>query len=289
MNLSGRVRNRLNDVARELLRQPTVEKPRGQWVNDVVAWCHQHDIDLATRINSKALRFDSALLAQINDVLDSARIAPLGRSLSGLTSRAQAKEGVEEDKAKRESPRARRVLASFPPQPIAGLAIEPRAIRDVDVQTLKLSAFSVMIQVENLDSFYAFSPDMSALSGYVNPLVVYRGDSHYGGGFALLAEAWRKTRRTHIYAGDFDVKGVTLALDSNATHLLLPTTEWLTQYATALHVPAEQFTYQRRLRKHLAALPSAHPFRDYLTLLLDKQRGLKQQWFGEEMVCVGLV
>lgn len=37
-----------------------------------------------------------------------------------------------------------------------------------------------------------------ALSGYTNPLVVYRGDSYYGGGFALLAEAWRKTFRPHI-------------------------------------------------------------------------------------------
>jgi hypothetical protein len=288
MNLPSRARTGLNGVARELLRQPAVEKPRRQWVDDVVAWCHQHDIDLATRINSKALRFDAALLAQINDVLESARLAPLGRSLSGLTSSAQAKEGVEEDKATRESPRARRVLASFPPQPIAGLANEPRAIRDVDVLGLKLSAFSALIQVENLDSFYEFSLEIPALSGYANPLVVYRGDSHYGGGFALLAEAWHKTRRTHIYAGDFDVKGVTLALDSNATHLLLPNIEWLTQNATPLHVPAEQFPYQRRLRKHLAALPSAHSLRDYLTLLLEKQRGLKQQWFGGEMVCVVL-
>ena len=288
MNLTGRARNGLNGVARELLRKPTVEKPRGQWVNDVVAWCHQHDIDLATRINSKALRFDTALLAQIDDVLESARIAPLGRSLAGLTSTAQAKEGVEEDKASRESPRARRILVSFPPQPITGLASEPRAIRDVEVQGLKLSAFSALIQVENLDSFYEFLPELPALSSYANPLVVYRGDRHYGGGFALLAEAWHKTHRPHIYAGDFDVKGVTLALDSNATHLLLPTIEWLTQHATPLHVPAEQFPYQRRLRKYLAGLPSAHPLREYLTLLLEKQLGLKQQWFGGEVVCVGL-
>ncbi|RUR39433.1 DUF7281 domain-containing protein [Vreelandella populi] len=288
MNLPSRARNGLNGVARELLRQPAVEKPRRQWVDDLVAWCHQHDIDLATRINSKTLRFDSALLAQINNVLDSARIAPLGRSLSGLTSSAQAKEGVEENKANRERPRARRVLVSFSPQPIAGLAIEPRAIHDVDVHTLKLSAFSAMIQVENLDSFYEFSPELPALSSYVNPLVVYRGDSYYGGGFALLAEAWRKTHRPHIYAGDFDVKGVTLALDSNATHLLLPSIEWLIQNATPLHVPAEQFSYQRRLRKHLAALSPAHPLRDYLTLLLEKQRGLKQQWLGEEVICVVL-
>ena len=122
MNLPSRARNGLNGVARELLRKPAVEKPRRQWVDDVVAWCHQHDIDLAKRINGKTLRFDDALLAQINDVLESARIAPLGRSLGGLTSSAQAKEGVEEDKATRESPRARRVLVSFPPQPIAGLA-----------------------------------------------------------------------------------------------------------------------------------------------------------------------
>ncbi|WP_336273388.1 DUF7281 domain-containing protein [Vreelandella indica] len=288
MNLPSRARNGLNGVARELLRQPAVEKPRRQWVDDVVAWCHQHDIDLATRINSKALRFDAALLAQINDVLESARIAPLGRSLSGLSSSAQAKEGVEEDKATRESPRARRVLVSFPPQPTTGLANEPRAVRDVDVLGLKLSAFSALIQVENLDSFYEFSPDLPALNSYANPLVVYRGDSHYGGGFALLANAWHKTRRPHIYAGDFDVKGVSLALDSNATHLLLPTIKWLTQNATPLHVPAEQFPYQRRLRKHLAALPSAHPLRDYLMLLLEKQRGLRQQWFGGEIGCVEL-
>lgn len=288
MNLPGRARNGLNGVARELLRQAWVEKPRRQWVDDVVAWCQQHDIDLTTRINSKTLRFDTALLAQIDDVLESARIAPLGRSLSGLTSSAQAKEGVEEDKATRESPRALRVLVSFPPQPIAGLANEPRAIRDLDVLGLKLSAFGALVQVENLDSFYEFSPKLPALSGYTNLLVVYRGDSHYGGGFALLADAWRKTHRPHIYAGDFDVKGVTLALDSGATYLLLPDIEWLTQHATPLHVPAEQFPYQRRLRKHLAALPSAHPLRDYLTLLLEKQRGLKQQWFGGEMVCVAL-
>jgi hypothetical protein len=257
-------------------------------VEDVVAWCRQQDIDLGRRLSSQALRFDAELLAQINDVLESARIAPLGRSLSGLPSSAQAKEGVEEDKATREGPRAWRVLLSLPPQPTPGLASEPRCSRDVDVRHLTLGAFGALVQVENLDSFYAFNPNISALSGYANPLIAYRGDSHYGGGFALLADAWHKTHRTHIYAGDFDIKGVTLALDSNATHLLLPTIEWLIQNATPLHVPAEQFPYQRRLRKHLAALPSAHPLRDYLTLLLEKQRGLKQQWFCGDVVCVAL-
>lgn len=83
-----------------------------------------------------------------------------------------------------------------------------------------------------------------------------------------------------MYVGDFDVKGVTLALDNSATHLLLPDIEWLAENATPLHVPAEQLPYQRRLHKHLSGLPSVHPLREYLTLLLEKQRGLKQQWLG---------
>ncbi|AYF32801.1 hypothetical protein CUU95_02700 [Vreelandella alkaliphila] len=287
MTLSGRARAGLNSVVRELNRQPVVEKSRGKWVEDVVAWCHQQDIDLTMRISNQALRFDATLMAQINSMLESDRLAPLGRSLSGLSSAAQAAEGVEEDKSRREGPRAKRVLINLPPQPSAWLAPEPRSIRDVDVSGLKLSVFGALVQVENLDSFYAFSPEIAALSGYANPLVVYRGDSHYGGGFAELTKAWRKTNRPHLYAGDFDAKGVTLALDSGATHLLLPDIEWLTQHVTPLHQPAEQLPFQRRLRQRNVTLPSHHPLRPYLALL-EKQRGLKQQWFGGEQVCVSL-
>ncbi len=287
MTLSGRARTGLNGVAQELNRKPVVEKPRRQWVEDVVAWCRQQDIDLTKRISNQTLRFDATLLAQINSMLESDRLAPLGRSLSGLSSAAQAAEGVEEDKSRREGPRAKRVLINLPPQPLAWLAPEPRSIRDVDVSGLKLAVFGALVQVENLDSFYVFSPEIAALSGYANPLVVYRGDSHYGGGFAELKKAWRKTNRPHLYAGDFDAKGVTLALDSDATHLLLPGIEWLAQNVTPLHQPAEQLPFQRRLRQLHLTLPDHHPLRPYLALL-EKQRGLKQQWFGGELVCVSL-
>ena len=157
MNLPSRARAGLNGVARELNRQPTVEKPRRQWVDDVVAWCRQQDIDLGMRLSSQSLRFDAELLAQIDSVLASAHLAPLGRSLSGLSSAAQAKEGVEEDKATREGPRAWRVLLSLPPQPTPGLSNEPRCSRDVDVRHLTLGAFGALVQVENLDSFYEFN------------------------------------------------------------------------------------------------------------------------------------
>lgn len=288
MTLSGRARAGLNGVVRELNRQPLVEKPRSKWVEDVVAWCHQKDIDLTTWISNQTLRFDANLLAQINSMLESDRLAPLGHSLSGLSSAAQAIEGLEEDKSIREGPRAKRLLINLPQQPSTWLAPESRSIRDVDITSLKLAAFGALVQVENLDSFYVFSPEIDALSGYANPLVVYRGDSHYGGGFAQLEKAWRKTNRPHLYAGDFDPKGVTLALDSGATHLLLPNIEWLTQHVTPLHMPAEQLPFQRRLRQLHVTLPDHHPLRPYL-VLLEKQRGLKQQWFSGELVSVGLV
>ncbi|MFI0472213.1 hypothetical protein ACGLWX_05750 [Halomonas sp. HMF6819] len=56
--------------------------------------------------------------------------------------------------------------------------------------------------------------------------------------------------------------------------------------STPLHVPAEQFFYQRRLRKHLARLPSARPLREYLT---KSSGGLKQQWLGVQVIYVGLM
>ncbi|WP_447926820.1 DUF7281 domain-containing protein [Vreelandella sp. EE27] len=288
MNLPGRARAGLNDVQRLLRQQDRVERPRRQWVDDVVAWCREQDIDLGPRLTSQALRFDAALLAEIDAVLESAHLAPLGRSLSGLTSSAQAKAGVEEDKQGREGPRAWRVLLNMAPQPTVGITHAARSIHDVDLRDLSLGAFGLLIQVENLDSFYAFDPSIAALKGFAQPLIAYRGDSHYGGGFASLAEAWRKTRRPHLYAGDFDAKGITLALDTGATHLLLPSIEWLTQHATPLHQPAVQLPYQRRLRQLHVSLPPEHPLRPYLALL-EQQRGLLQQWFEGEEVCVRLV
>ncbi|MCP1315108.1 hypothetical protein [Halomonas sp. 707D7] len=287
MNLTGRARTGLNEVKRLLRQQPSVERPRRQWVGDVVAWCREHDIDLGPRLGSQALRFDAALLAQIDSVLESAHLAPLGRALSGLPSAAQAKEGVEEAKATREGPRAWRVLLNTPPRPSPGVGREARSIVDVDLRHLTLATFGALIQVENLDSFYAFDPDIAALRGYAQPLIAYRGDSHYGGGFAHLADTWRKTRRPHFYVGDFDVKGVTLALDSGATHLLLPEIDWLTEHATPLHQPAEQLPFQRRLRQLHVTLESQHPLAAYLALL-EKQHGLRQQWFEGVMVRVRL-
>ncbi|MCW4150029.1 hypothetical protein OM427_10895 [Halomonas sp. 18H] len=240
-------------------------------------------------MSGKTIRFDRALIKQVDEVLDSQRLAPVGRLLSGKSSAEQAKEGLDEDKGNRERPRAQRVLVNVPTGTPAWLSDKPRSIHDIDWRDIHLDECDVLVQVENLDSFYEFSPELPALSGYANPLIVYRGDSHYGGGFALLAEAWRKTLRPHVYAGDFDVKGVSIALSSGASYLLLPPLTWLTEQATTLHDPAKQLEHRPRLQRHRDQLPAVHPLQPYLTLLLDQQRGLRQQWLGEQLERVALV
>jgi hypothetical protein len=70
--------------------------------------------------------------------------------------------------------------------------------------------------------------------------------------------------------------------------VLLPPLAWLAQRATADHLPAEQMKYQPALRRHYARLPSGHPFKDYLTIIVEQQRGLRQQWFDDQVVMVAL-
>ncbi|SNY97181.1 DUF7281 domain-containing protein [Halomonas sp. hl-4] len=287
--LTAQAYKKLSEIERQLRKQTRVDKKRSQqWVATFIRWCGAHEIELGPRLSHQSLRFDRALIQQVNEALESQRLATIEQWQSGLTSTAQAEQGVNEDKTNREGPRAQRVLVNTPASTPAWLSAQPRSMHDVDWRDINLEQCDVLIQVENLDSFYDFSPQQPVLSDYANPLVVYRGDSHYGGGFAQLSAAWRQTKRPHIYAGDFDIKGLSIALSSGASHLLLPPLPWLTEQATPFHDPAKQLDHRRRLEHHRDQLPAEHPLRPYLTLLLDQQRGLRQQWLGGQLEHVAL-
>jgi hypothetical protein len=288
--LTAQAYKKLSEIERQLRKQTRVDKKRSQqWVATFIRWCDAQHIELGPRISHQSLRFDRALIQQVNEALGSQRLTTIEQWQSGLTSAAQAEQGVNEDKPNREGPRAQRVLVNIPASPPAWLSAQPRSMHDVDWREIHLAACDVLIQVENLDSFYAFSPQIPALNDYKQPLVVYRGDSHYGGGFKQLASAWSGTQKPHLYAGDFDVKGLSIALSSGASHLLLPPLEWLTEQATTFHDPANQLEHRPRLQRHRDQLPASHPLQPYLTLLLDQQRGLRQQWLGEWLERVALV
>ncbi|MEQ6917802.1 DUF7281 domain-containing protein [Halomonas aquatica] len=290
MNLSSRARHLLRDAGQALRSTPSVEKRRSQVVNEVVAWCEAHDIELGPRLTHARLQFDSELISRIDETLAALGEPAIAAELSGLTTAEQAHLGNREEKSVREKPRDRRVLASFSAalEQRPGLARHPRDFLDLDWRGLDLDAFDVLVQVENLDGFYAFEPTMSALANGSRPLVLYRGDRHYGGAFARVAEAWAESARPHLYLGDFDAKGLSIALASSATHLLLPPHENLAERANAAHLPPGQQSYQPALRDHAARLPVGHPLADYLVILLREQRGLRQQWFGDPLQAVPL-
>ncbi len=239
--LSEAARRVLRDAADKLRRASHVDKHRGTAVAEIVAWCRAWDIEPGARLSHGRLRLDRELLDAIAIELEVQGQPPLAADLSGLTTAQQAEHGYQEAKTVRQSPREARVLVSLPARaPWPGIAGGERECLDVDWRAITPAAFDVLVQVENLDSFYAFTPEIPALAAYRRPLIVYRGDRHYGGGFARLAEAWAATGRPHACVGDFDLKGLGIALGSGVTHWLLPPLDWLRQHATAFHQPEEQ-------------------------------------------------
>lgn len=282
MHLSARARKLLRGGAQSLRSASHVDKRRSKVVEEIVAWLDEQHIDPGSRLSHARLRLDRELLAQIDEALTLAGEAPLAVDLSGMSSLEQARHGNPEDKGNREKPRSPRVLASLPAGPARpGIASAAREVLDLDRRRLDLAAFDALVQVENLDSFYALPGELPALSPWSRPLLLYRGDTHYGGGFADLALDWAAGGRPHFYLGDFDARGVGISLESGATHLLLPPLAHIRRCASGEHQPPEQQDYQPALRDHAARLAEGHPLADYLAILLGEQRGLRQQWLGD--------
>src|SRR5690554_611989 len=255
MHLTPSARRLLRDATERLRCEPVVEKPRGRAVDEIVAWLDEQHLDPGPRLSHACLRFDRELLAQVDEALMLAGEAPLAVNLGGMSSLEQARHGNREEKGGREKPRAHRVLASLPAgAPRPGIAGDAREVLDLDRRRLDLAAFDALVQVENLDSFYALPGELPALARWARPLLLYRGDSHYGVG---------------------------LALESGASHLLLPPLAYIRRRANGEHQPPGQQDYQPALREHAAGLAEDRPLAGYLQVLLGEQRGLRQQWFGE--------
>src|SRR5690554_4262404 len=282
MHLTPSARRLLRDATERLRCEPVVEKPRGRAVAESVPGPAGRHPAPGPRLPPACLRSARERRARVDEALMLAGEAPLAVNLGGMSSLEQARHGNREEKGGREKPRAHRVLASLPAgAPRPGIAGDAREVLDLDRRRLDLAAFDALVQVENLDSFYTLPGELPALARWARPLLLYRGDSHYGGGFADLTLDWAASGRPHLYLGDFDARGVGLALESGATHLLLPPLAFLARRANGEHQPPEQQSFQPALRDHAAGLAEDRPLAGYLQVLLGEQRGLRQQWFGE--------
>lgn len=292
--LTPALRTQLQRIQQQLKTQPQVTwKLKGPVIKQLLHWCDAWDLDVNLWPGGKECVFDRPFLLRVEQLLRDEGLPPLGFIASGKTSQQQAMAGLEEHKSVREAPSVHRVLVSLPcPETLQlpGLMQPTQRLElDLDWRQLDAAAFGALLVVENLDCFYQFNtPDAVPLpEGLQQALIVYRGHAHEAKGCKALKESWAALGKPRIYLGDFDAKGVSIALHEGYSHLLLPEAAWLQQQARALHQPDAQVNELAALRTHLHKLPDDHPLRPLLQLLLN-QKGLKQQWYSSPLQLTAL-
>lgn len=255
-------------------------------------WCEQHDIELKNhlRANNK-LRIDALLIARIEQVRNQLGLAPLAFNPSGKTSSEQLSHGLGESKSVRASIKQSRVLAAFACTESQHYLINSNFLHvSVDFQAINLLAFNALVVIENLDVFY----QQTAL-GYLQQqldfssvLFIYRGDKQESRYVKHILTKAMTSQLPCIYFGDFDAKGVNIALSEGYSHLLLAEYSILIQHASALHQPSRQELYKKALRQYLEQYPHSLLTR-YLTLIVSHNKGLLQQRITATQIPLHLV
>ena len=167
-------------------------------------------------------------------------------------------------------PRQQRVLLKLNTAAAAvGLAVD---VIDIDWQQLSLTQFDVLLVVENLDCFYQLHAFILQLP-YTQPLIIYRGDKLYSKGCKALKAAWLKQNKPTLYFGDFDAKGVSIALNEGYSAMLLPDFATLQQHASTAMLPDKQLSFIANIK----AKTVTSEFQPYQQLLCQQLKGLRQQ------------
>ncbi|WP_434061558.1 DUF7281 domain-containing protein [Escherichia coli] len=110
-------------------------------------------------------------------------------------------------------------------------------------------------------------------------MIIYRGDRTYSKGSVALKRCWLKTGKTAIYFGDFDPKGVSIAMNEGYHSMLLPSPAVVIKKSSSVMFPDAQLKFLPEL---LRGEVHCH-FRDYL-LVLDKHQALRQQKMQGEIL-----
>src|SRR5690606_38476150 len=131
--------------------------------------------------------------------------------------------------------------------------------------------------VENLDCFYQLQAFTLQLP-YQQPLIIYRCDKLYSKGCKALKAAWLRQNKPAIYFGDFDTKGVSIALNEGYSAMLLPEFASLQQHASTAMLPDKQLGFIAGIKEK----PVASEFQPYQQLLCQQLlcqqlKGLRQQ------------
>lgn len=245
-------------------------KNNGKVVAQVINWCIELQLIPEHYAQLPTVRFTLKLLEDIAQTQQQLKQACFRDDVSKQDRQEQARHYVQELKNAGVKPRQARVLLRLH-QPTITQALTLETI-DIDWQQLNLAHYDVLLVVENLDCFYQLA-NFNLQLPYQNPLIIYRGDKLYSKGCKALKTAWLSLGKPAVYFGDFDAKGVSIALHEGYHAMLLPTFATLQQHANPAMLPDKQFGFIAGI----AAKKVATHFLPYQQLLCQQLAGLRQQ------------
>lgn len=247
------------------------KKTDGKIVTQVLRWCTALDLIPANSLLLPEFLFTVALLNKISDTQQRLKQANFRDDLSLKSRIESAQLSDQEIKTAGVRPQQHRVLLHLN-QPLVnelGVTIE---VVDTDWRNITLTQFEVLIVVENQDCFYHLALFDYSRCDFRSPLIIYRGDRAYSKGAVALKRCWLKTGKTAIYFGDFDPKGVSIAMNEGYHFMLLPSPDAVIKKSSPVMFPDAQLKFLPQLLRG----EIHYHFRDYL-LVLEKHQALRQQ------------
>ncbi|TYG12243.1 DUF7281 domain-containing protein [Klebsiella variicola] len=247
------------------------KKTDGKIVTQVLRWCTALDLIPANSLLLPEFLFTVALLNKISDTQQRLKQANFRDDLSLKSRIESAQLSDQEIKTAGVRPQQHRVLLHLN-QPLVnelGVTIE---VVDTDWRNITLTQFDVLIVVENQDCFYHLALFDYSRCDFRSPLIIYRGDRAYSKGAVALKRCWLKTGKTAIYFGDFDPKGVSIAMNEGCHFMLLPSPDAVIKKSSPVMFPDAQLKFLPQLLRG----EIHYHFRDYL-LVLEKHQALRQQ------------
>jgi hypothetical protein len=246
-------------------------KTSAKAVQQVLSWCIEHELVPGNSLKLPHFTFNLALLkdiARVQRQLQQACYLDAPHQHSRLDNAARSQQELKSIGLK---PRQQRVLLQLNTPVDSGLGLAAECI-DIDWQQLPLAQFDALLVVENLDCFYQLHAFRLQLA-YQQPLIIYRGDSQYSSGCKALKMAWSGLNKPALYFGDFDAKGVSIALNEGYSAMLLPDFATLQQHASPAMLPDKQLSFIAGVKAKLVA----NQFQPYQQLLCQQLKGLRQQ------------
>lgn len=246
-------------------------KTSGKAVQEVLHWCLEHVLVPANSLQLPYYRVDLTLLQAIANTQRQLQQACFQDATQQQSRLDNALVNQQELKSLGPSPRQHRVLVKLN-NPLPYNNLPAVSITDVDWQQIPLAAYDALLVVENLDCFYQLERFNLALP-YQQTLIIYRGDKLYGKGCKALKTACLKENKPILYFGDFDAKGVSIALNEDYSAMLLPDLPTLQRHASSAMLPDRQLSFIAKIAAHKVATA----FSPHQQLLCQQLLGLRQQ------------